>query len=521
MIVGKCGAFGYLCFIAFSFLLFATPNDALCATYYVSLTGNDTNNGLTKAFSWKTFAHAFGVISPGDTLIIANGTYHEQISPTVSGSSGNPITIRAETVGGVVIDMQTDGPAIYINSTTSKTISHITIEGLIARGHGESAAIRVGSSDSVSESQMTNNIIIRKTGAFGSANLRNSSIFGIGNNTRDSLFEDIWSYGYGRIALIAFGSLRITIRRAVLRHDYWDGSEYKPNDPRISFSGYNTRDSIFENIIALDSAPTPIGRGGDRAGMAAAGNETPAIVSSSRNNKYLGLISLNNIGNGFEADGGSGNTNKEIYFKDIISWDNTGVGFNLQANDDGCNIINSSFGVNGGIGLRIDPYPRDPITNAVIRNCFSYNNTGKGYYYGINQVSQFLNNTGVGNDGNNFEPQYAPTLRYLVKPDQIVSHERGATVTHRYINGVLTNETLWPWPHEDLIKSWMCNPQDLQATHRIAQNGEKWAPGLCESGKTLTRYIWEYLGHPIPDEIYNSNTQNPIKPIPPSSLSIR
>jgi hypothetical protein len=29
----------------------------------------------------------------------------------------------------------------------------------------------------------------------------------------------------------------------------------------------------------------------------------------------------------------------------------------------------------------------------------------------------------------------------------------GARLTHRYVDGVLTNEPLWPWPMEDRIQA--------------------------------------------------------------------
>lgn len=495
----------YRYLIAVMVMFLSLPTLCAAATYYISPAGSDEANGVEKVSAWKTFAYAFSKLTPGDTLILVNGTYHEPLRPTVSGSAGKPITLKAETVGGAIIEMQVDGAAIEIYSDTRKTISYITIEGVIARGHGEYSAIDIFSSDSVSEPQMTNNIIIRSTGAFGSANLSNSKVISLGNNLRDSLFEDIWAYGYGRKAMQAFGCLRVTIRRAVLRYDYWDGAGYKPNDPRVTFSGYNTQDSIFENIIALDSAPTPPGRSSDRAGIVASGNQTPAIISGSRNNKYLGIISLNNVGNGFEVNGGTGDSTKGIYFKDIISWHNSANGFNIQGNDDGSYIVNSLFGKCGKAGLRLNPYPSYPIVNAVIRNCFAYYNSGSGYYYGVNQVVQFLNNTGVGNANSGLEPEYAPELKYIVKPAGVANYERGATITHRYIDGQLsTTQALWPWPYENVIKDCMCDPEDLKVVKRVAESGEGWEPGWCKSNKTLTQYIWEYLGQPIPSEIYGA-----------------
>jgi hypothetical protein len=63
----------------------------------------------------------------------------------------------------------------------------------------------------------------------------------------------------------------------------------------------------------------------------------------------------------------------------------------------------------------------------------------------------------------------------------------GATVVNRYVNGTLTGTPLWPWAFEARIRTEMC------ATP---------VGGFCASGKTLTSYVWEYLGNPTPAGIY-------------------
>ena len=478
------------------------PEQIEGTSYFIATDGSDINNG-SNVTPWATFAHALTVLKPGDTLIIKDGSYHEQINPTISGTPGNPITIAAENTGGVIIEMLEDGSAVEIYSNKNKTISYITIEGIIARGHGEYNAINVYSADNVNEAQMTNNIVIRKTGAFGSSNLRNREVFGIGNNVRDSLFEDIWAYGFGRKALIAFGCKRVTVRRAVLRHDYWDGSEYKVNDPRSVFSGYNTHDSIFENIIAIDAAPTPEGRSSDRSCIIASGNESPALVSGSENNKYLGIIALNNFGNGFKVNGGTGDPSQNIYFKDILAWNNTGYGMVVENNANKITIINGTFGINR-TGLKVEQYADLPITNAIITNSFAFNNTYSGFLYNSDQIAQFELNTSTQNGSNNFDSEHAPTMNYIVQPEMVEENDRGAIIINRYIDGNLTEESLWPWPNEDLIKQHMCNPADLKTVNRVAENGPGWEPGWCTDDKTLTQYIWEYLDNEIPCEIYNS-----------------
>lgn len=495
--------FVFFIYICFHFSLSAT-------TYYISPSGLDTQNGLTENTAWGTFTHSYSVLEPGDTLIILDGTYNQKLQPLISGTAGNPITFKAKNFGKAVL-APTDangGETLAVKSWPT-VVGYLTFEGLIIRGVGDQSAITINTlDDNAIESAMTHHIVLRCIGAFGSGNGTNNVVINIGNGACDTLLEDVFAYGFGRKALQVFGSVRITVRRAVLRYDYWDGFAYKPNDPRVAFSGYNTQDSIFENIIVLDSAPTPPGRSADRAALVASGNQTPSPISGSKRNKYLGLIALDNYGNGLEINGGSGGPNVDLVFKDILIWNSQYYGVNIQNNDNGSKLSFLTLGKMGLTGFRIDQNPSSgPISNEEITNVVSFNNGGYGFYYDSNMVSLFVNNSAVGNvSGPVIEANYAPTLNYLVKPTVVPGYERGATIIYRYVDGNLTTTPLWPWPYEDLIKQHMCNPADLQTVHRVASNGAGWEPKWAASGKSLTQYIWEYLGSPIPSEIYGNTS---------------
>jgi hypothetical protein len=99
-----------LLFIVLS--LAAGLNYAKAATYYVSPTGNDSRAGTSLADAWATFSRAWSVMRAGDTLLVADGTYRQRIAPTISGTSGAPVTIRAINDGRAVIDGDTNGDGI-------------------------------------------------------------------------------------------------------------------------------------------------------------------------------------------------------------------------------------------------------------------------------------------------------------------------------------------------------------------------------------------------------------------------
>ncbi len=99
-------------------------------------------------------------------MIIKDGTYTEPLIPPVSGTSGNPITFQAEHRGLAIIQPSSNNHAISVYSTASVTRAYLTFDGLIARGRGENSAISLASDDNVTESQMTNNIIIKNNRSF-------------------------------------------------------------------------------------------------------------------------------------------------------------------------------------------------------------------------------------------------------------------------------------------------------------------------------------------------------------------
>ena len=493
---------------------FAMTSSGNGSNYYISVSGDDSKDGKTKANAWATFKHADSMLQAGDTLIITDGTYNQKIKTSHFGNAKDGyISYKAEHNFKAILSPteDTNEATIQVFSCpgcgggwNNPVQSYISFEGIIARSIGENAAIWLGSADDAKVEEMTNHIIVKNSGFFGSAQETNSAVVDLGNNLRDSLIEDVFAYGKSRKAGIAFGCQRVTVRRAVMRYDYWEGDDYKPNDPRTSFDGYNTQDSIFENIIVIDTAPTPEGYEADRAGFAAAGNETPAALSGSFRNKYLGLIVLNNYGNGIESDGGSGGPNEEIVFKDILSWKNIddGYAFNVQGNDKGSELSNMTLG-ESFVGFRLDPYPHAPITHAKVHNIFSTRNSANGFYYDEDEVDLFENNTATDNaEGEDLEAKYAPDIsKRFLDPVMVPGHERGAIIVNRYVDGNLTDAPLWPYPNEGVIKENMCNPDDLAIAHRVAANGEGWFPGWCATDKTLTEYIWEFNGADCPSDI--------------------
>ena len=65
-------------FIIGSILIFNTTTSK-SATYYVDLTGNDSNPG-TQESPWKTIQKAANVVMAGDTVLVGPGNYKELVN---------------------------------------------------------------------------------------------------------------------------------------------------------------------------------------------------------------------------------------------------------------------------------------------------------------------------------------------------------------------------------------------------------------------------------------------------------
>jgi parallel beta-helix repeat protein len=85
--------------VLISAILMATAVASAATTYYVATTGNDTTGDGTASSPWKTIQYAVynTTVSAGDTIIVRNGTYTENVnvnkSLTIKSENGSDSTI--------------------------------------------------------------------------------------------------------------------------------------------------------------------------------------------------------------------------------------------------------------------------------------------------------------------------------------------------------------------------------------------------------------------------------------------
>lgn len=115
-------------FLLVGALTFMTTT-ASSTTYYVSCTGNDTNNGTSTLTPWATLTKASSQpYAPGDQVDLLDGcVWTGTFQPTTSGSSGNPITLSNYGSDALPRIVGVSAPAVYFLNLSYWTIQNVDL----------------------------------------------------------------------------------------------------------------------------------------------------------------------------------------------------------------------------------------------------------------------------------------------------------------------------------------------------------------------------------------------------------
>ena len=545
---GRIAVFVFFGFVA-SLILSATNTWA--AMRYVSITGSDSGNTCTDPSSpCGTIARGVSQMSGGDTLIIGDGTYVND--PIINPPSGNYgvdntdrtsddiyTTIRAENDGRVVIDMSGVTTAWSDTGVAINGRSYIVIQGIQVKGSKDI-------NDSVQQSNgpfgigtgsAASHIKIIRCSVYNAADTGNMATMTAGTNASYVLFEECWTWGTGRYKFVAYQADHVIFRRCVARHDWhsnavggWAGQE-------ALITNYDSTDTLVQNCILLDSG---VADDATQNIYGAIWDENNA--DTDKDAEFHGNIVLN-IKDGFAAhfDRAAGTR----VFENNVFWDVPGGyvtypgSFTHTANVTASNLtignINGTYrtywaDANGvGFGDNETSGGTFSLKNSIVYdvnnygivdnvtsdyNCFHSN--GADFYDGATDGSHDLcaansNPTNPTTSGLLYLPRIesGSTLKTTgesggqIGAQIIYKHGTDGTLWGETGYNTLTNEALWPFPNEDRIK-----------TDFVSYNGDgpSGARGFCTgtsmdgSAQTLTKYIWEYLGNQIPNDIYASGS---------------
>jgi len=100
--------------------------------YFVATEGNDNNDGSFER-PFKTFKKALSVMTPGDTLVVFGGTYHEQLFVNKSGTEDAWLRFKAYANDTVIIDgtgITTDSlSGLWYGMIRITDVNYISIDG--------------------------------------------------------------------------------------------------------------------------------------------------------------------------------------------------------------------------------------------------------------------------------------------------------------------------------------------------------------------------------------------------------
>ena len=102
-------------------------SDPAPRTFYVAPDGKNDRTGLSRGDAWSSIRYAAAQARPGDTVLIAGGTYNEFVRVRATGEKGRPIVFKS--VPGEKVIMDSDGKRLDRAFVISGK-KHITIDGL-------------------------------------------------------------------------------------------------------------------------------------------------------------------------------------------------------------------------------------------------------------------------------------------------------------------------------------------------------------------------------------------------------
>jgi hypothetical protein len=414
--------------------------------------GDDANPGTSAAAPWASFSHAWTQLQPGQTLVLLDGVYTRNLSPTISGSAGSPITIRAANDGQAILDGEFMRSPCWFNN-----VSYLNIEGIQCKNLNAAAT-----NTSLFQIGNANNIVVRRV-SLHEAN--DGASLMLVYRSSEVLVEDSIGSGRARDFFHTYASSQVTFRRlfGVLPTVNDNGSGVA----NVQLSGSD--DVLVENCLAFATSPS---NNFDSSAIAVSGSS-----DGGNRNRLIGNI-------GFKIPDwtfwvGSGGTRiQDNLWRDNVSIDGD-LGL-FQRSD--ANMEVQRLTVAGADGVSFSLRPLDAATpdpdfevNGKLRNSV-FLGPGAGISYAPLTFTASIDhdyNLISGGDqphrgtapGDNelvdaVLPRYDTATygkgAYLIAPANLASAgegggRMGAEVLYRTVDGSLSCQPLWPWPMEERV----------------------------------------------------------------------
>lgn len=417
--------------------------------FFLSPRGDDSHRG-TRVAPWRTFAHAWEVLRPGDTLLLLDGVYREGttgvVQPNVrNGAPGAPIRVKALHDGAVTIDGEHTVIPLKLGDNYGAGGPYgdwYVVEGVIVR-NGLDAVVHVKGS---------HNVLRRVSIYDGDPDDNTHNLLLWGN---ENLVEDVVVAGSGRYMINIYGGGEgggrgNTVRRAFTLWRSWDGRRFCgvqwPNGNHIGI--YNASGNTVENAIAY---------GRSLSGIFIQANSAEAVAND---NQVLGSLALLQgrdddgsvwtFGTGqLQPAGRPGPTADKYGGRScdgaITQWEegNQRTGFSLWGQGElRHNVFRDILAAgNVGLGLSIARPSGPGSVGTLVDHATIYDNGA--YLADWEQAfggQIFLDGSDV------------TVTNSRIANSQWANQGEGARLLYRYVDRQLTDQPLWPWPMENRIK---------------------------------------------------------------------
>ncbi|MBN1672280.1 MAG: hypothetical protein JXR37_14670 [Kiritimatiellae bacterium] len=461
--------------LACAVLVLSVNTQAKAAEYYASPAGGGDGRSAESPFKIADF---WAVAKPGDTLLLLDGVYRgadSMIAPpekkdspgNLGGEPGKPITVRALNDGKVEID------GAHKHIPVCLRHDWFVLEGFNA--HSSRGGV-------VSLSRANHNVI-RRICAWDSAD-GNTSTFGV-HHGEHNLIEDCAGWGIARKIYSGsyFGDY-LTLRRCWGR---WEGCHHI--GPKKTYTlAYENYHMLIENCLGTWS--------GERVK-----EEYALIVSNKPEHPKANQKMRNHAVDQAQAIFGFDGIGKYPHKSQYANSRLLGCMAYLHGTDrfqgHSCFVINKLNSIDFANNVAYIEPGAHPEKYTFRLGGAGRINSGRTAG-GENLKACSL--TGIGGTGSEIKNDVwggehvlegASVAELFGNGDNAYTSKRGADIYHRYKDGVLTDEPLWPWPMDQRIKEAMARSGSRSVTHGM-QNVPEGMDG------TVTGAIQSMFG-PIPN----------------------
>lgn len=423
--------------------------EATGTEYFIGPAGSDAASGSSAATAWATFAHAWTIVQPGDTLTLLDGVYRQPLSPTISGAPGVPILIRAQHNGGAIIDGEAIHEACAFQGTPT-LIRDFDVVGIHCTNSSSSQAPFVISS--------AERIRVRRVTAYGIY----IAVFDV-SSSNDVVLEDVAAYGGGD-NMYKFKSCQ----RPVLRRAYARWTTAGPQGYQTGVYLEDSTDGLVENCVvtAVDSPDNYL-----------TAYDVHTVNVAADRNRFLANVAYGPLETAvlvsWTAPGGTLRPNGTVIRDHVTIANVNGVFLRADAMVSAEHL--TLVAAASAFPITPNQMATQPIGFSLTNSVLSQGDMGIAYAADpiivltdhhdnvFDRMSTPYVSAAIAGEN---EPMLSidwPTATYgngayLMRPPPLATAGSGggpvgAEILYRTIDGELTTTPLWPWPLEDRIRN--------------------------------------------------------------------